>query len=44
VAAFEAILATADEPYRSGQRSDFEFSDQRSDAESEFSEAFAGVA
>jgi putative nucleotidyltransferase with HDIG domain len=31
VAAFEAILATADEPYRLGRRSDFGFSSQESD-------------
>lgn len=33
VAAFEAILATADEPYRLGQRPDFDFSTQESEGE-----------
>ena len=33
VAAFEAILATADEPYRLGQRPDFDFSTRRVEGE-----------
>jgi hypothetical protein len=32
VAAFEAILATADEPYRLGRRPDFDFSTQDPDS------------
>jgi hypothetical protein len=44
VAAFEAILATADEAYRLALRSDFEFSGQRPDVQSEPSGTFAGVA
>jgi putative nucleotidyltransferase with HDIG domain len=44
VAAFEAVLATAEEAYRLALRPDFEFSDQRAGAEDEPFDAFAGVA
>lgn len=44
VAAFEAILATADEDYRLGVRSDFDFTGQRDVADEEVRSAFAGVA
>lgn len=44
VAAFEAILATADEAYRLGMRSDFDFTGQRDVANEEIRTAIAGVA
>jgi putative nucleotidyltransferase with HDIG domain len=44
VAAFEAILATADESYRLGMRSDFDFSGQRAVAVEEIHAEIAGVA
>jgi putative nucleotidyltransferase with HDIG domain len=44
VAAFEAILATADEPYRLGMRPDFDFSGQRDVADEEIRTAVADVA
>jgi HD-GYP domain-containing protein (c-di-GMP phosphodiesterase class II) len=37
VAAFEAILASADDAYRSGTRNDFTFGDQQSDPELDLS-------
>jgi putative nucleotidyltransferase with HDIG domain len=44
VAAFEAILATADESYRLGMRADFDFSGQRAVAVEETRTEIAGVA
>lgn len=44
VAAFEAILATADEAYRLGLRPDFDFTGQRDVAEEEIRTALAVVA
>ena len=44
VAAFEAILATADEAYRLGMRPDFDFTGQRDVADEEIRMAIAGVA
>lgn len=44
VAAFEAILATADEAYRLGMRPDFDFTGQRDVAEEEVRTPIAGVA
>ena len=44
VAAFEAILATADEAYRLGMRPDFDFTGQRDVAEEEVLTPIAGVA
>lgn len=44
VAAFEAILATADEDYRLGMRADFDFTGQRDVADEEIRTAIAGVA
>jgi HD-GYP domain-containing protein (c-di-GMP phosphodiesterase class II) len=44
VAAFEAILATADEAYRLGMRADFDFTGQRDVADEEIRTTIAGVA
>lgn len=44
VAAFEAILATADEAYRLGMRADFDFTGQRDVVDAEVRTAIAGVA